>query len=228
MLKLLFPFTAALSHGERKNRSRRSPFFNARRCFELRNPMLPLPEGEGRGEGEQSVLRQACASSSTRGNSLLITLGLVIATVSLFGCASPADSNPPIYDTKADGEKQMADALRQAKREHKRVLLDLGANWCGDSQAMFRVLSTNREIQRFISDHYVFDMIDVNQRGLHSRNTRLLERLGNPIVNGIPVLLILDENGTVLNNDPGERLRDSDHEHPLVVLAYLRKWAGRP
>jgi hypothetical protein len=88
------------------------------------------------------------------------------------------------------------------------------------------VLSTNREIQGFISDNYVFDMIDVNQRGLHARNTRLLERIGNPIANGIPVLLILDENGTVLNTDPGERLRDSDHEHPLMVLAYLRKWAG--
>ena len=144
----------------------------------------------------------------------------------LLGCKSSSEFQPQIYDTKADGEKQFADALRQAKADRKRVLLDLGANWCSDSQAMFRVLSTNREIQQFISDHYVFDMIDVNQRGLHSRNTRLLERLGNPIANGIPVLLILDENGTVLNSDPDERLRDSDHEHPLLVLAYLRKWAG--
>jgi hypothetical protein len=153
---------------------------------------------------------------------------LTSAVASFVGCKSSSEFQPQIYDTRADGEQQFTDAVRQAKLEHKRVLLDLGANWCGDSQAMFRVLSTNREIQHFISENYVFDLIDVNQHGLHSRNARLLDRLGNPITNGIPVLLILDENGTVLNSDPDERLRDSDHEHPLVVLAYLRKWAGSP
>jgi hypothetical protein len=107
------------------------------------------------------------------------------------------------------------------------VLLNLGANWCSDSQAMFRLLSTNAEIQRFISEHYVFDMIDVNKHGLGARNARLVARLGNPIDAGIPVLLVLDENGAVLNNNPAERLADSDHAHPTVVLAYLRKWAGQ-
>ena len=143
------------------------------------------------------------------------------------GCASTESSNPQIYNTRADGEQQLVEVLRQARAEHKRVLLDLGANWCSDSQAMFGLLSTNREIQRFISDNYVFEMIDVNQHGLHARNTRLVERFGNPITNGIPVLLIFDENGRLLNVDPSERLRDSDHAHPTLVLAYLRKWAGQ-
>ena len=73
----------------------------------------------------------------------------------IIGCASTDDINPTIYDPHADGGKQLAESLQQAKAENKRVLIDLGANWCGDSQAMFRVLSTNREIQRFISDRYV-------------------------------------------------------------------------
>ena len=153
-------------------------------------------------------------------------VALSIAVV-LGGCASWPDSNPEIYDIHTDGEQQLAEALRQARSEHKRVLLDLGANWCSDSQAMFRLLSTNAEIQQFISERYVFDMIDVNQHGFRARNARLVARLGNPIATGIPVLLVLDENGTVLNNDPAERLADSDHAHPTVVLAYLRKWADQ-
>jgi hypothetical protein len=39
--------------------------------------------------------------------------------------------------------------------------------------------------------------------------------------------LILDADGQVLNTDPGERLADSAHEHPALVLAYLQKWARR-
>jgi thiol:disulfide interchange protein len=153
-----------------------------------------------------------------------VVFALALASV-LSGCASSEDLNPTIYDTHTDGEKQLAEALREARTANKRVLLSLGANWCEDSQAMFRVFTTNAEIRRYISDNYVFDMIDVNQHGLASRNAGFVARLGNPIAHGIPVILILDANGTVLNADSDERLRDSDHAHPLLVLAYLRKWA---
>ena len=226
MLNVQFLLTPTLSLRKREHRPPRAAASARLSVFRRESPELPVLKG--RAEREENVReRQRGSLRSARARNLPIILSLALAIALLFGCTSPGDSNPQIYDTHADGEKQLAEALRQAQAEHKRVLLDLGANWCSDSQAMFRLLSTNREIQRFISDRYVFDLIDVNQRGLHSRNTRLLERLGNPITNGIPVLLILDENGMLLNSDPDERLRDSDHEHPLLVLSYLRKWAGQ-
>lgn len=146
------------------------------------------------------------------------------------GCASrsPNDGATEIYNSRADGEEQLAATLAEARRMNKRVLLNLGANWCGDSQAMFRLFNTNTEIARTIEGNYIFEMIDVNQRGLGARNRALVERLGEPLNRGIPVLLILDARGKVLNGDPAERLADSDHMHPGVVLAYLRKWARTP
>jgi len=144
------------------------------------------------------------------------------------GCATELGRDKlPIYDVKADGEQQIAVAVAQAGRERKRVLLDLGANWCADSQALFQLFNTNPEIRRVIEDYYVFEMIDVNQRGLGARNAKVVARFGDPIATGIPVLLILDANGVLLNNDPAERLPDSAHNHPTMVLAYLRKWAGQ-
>ena len=164
-----------------------------------------------------------------RSLSEIICLPALIAFTSLFtGCASWRDTNPKIYDTRASGEQQLAESLRRAQTERKRVLLSLGANWCSDSQAMFRLFNTNAEIQHLISERYVFGMIDVNQRGLRARNAALLARLGIPVTTRIPVLLVLDEQGVLLNTDPGEHLADSDHAHPSVVLAYLRKWAEQP
>jgi hypothetical protein len=43
-------------------------------------------------------------------------------------------------DETADASKQIADAL--AKREHKLVLLEFGANWCGD--AMYYIIYLKR------------------------------------------------------------------------------------
>src|SRR5512138_2682376 len=128
MLNTRFPLTPALSLKERENRSQNLPFVKARGRFELRNIVLPLPKGEGWGEGKGNVRKQQRDSSRTSAAPrLLFILGLALAIASLVGCASPGDSNPQIYDTKADGEKQLAEALHQAKTEHKRVLLDLGA-----------------------------------------------------------------------------------------------------
>ena len=37
--------------------------------------------------------------------------------------------NPKLYDTAADGNQQIAAALKEAKADRKRVLLKFGANW---------------------------------------------------------------------------------------------------
>src|SRR5687767_6161772 len=109
----------------------------------------------------------------------VVSSAFALALAGVFcGCASWRDSNPQIYDTRADGERDVTKALRIARRENKRVLLDLGANWCSDSQSMFQLLTTNAAIRRVIQDHYVFVMVDVNKRGFRARNSRLVKRLG--------------------------------------------------
>src|SRR3972149_5301187 len=63
---------------------------------------------------------------------------------------APADdqpappARPPIYDTKANGAKQVADAMATAKREHKHVLLQFGANWCGWCHKLHKLFETER------------------------------------------------------------------------------------
>src|SRR5436190_17111431 len=124
--------------------------------------------------------------------SLIAAAVAAVIAFSWSGCVSMQDSDPEIYDTRADGEQLLAEALQSARGENKRVLLDMGANWCSDSQAMFHLLATNTPIRRVIQENYVFTMVDVNKHGRSPRNEKLVERLGNPISNGIPALLVLD------------------------------------
>ncbi len=162
-----------------------------------------------------------------------------LAAAWLTGCASSparvpatpeaATDRPEIYDPQADGEQQLATGLAQAQREGKRILLDLGANWCGDSQAMYRLLRQDARIARELSRHYVLVLVDVNARVNPPRNTNLVARFGDPLARGIPILLVLSPDGTLLNTDPDERLADRDHREPAKVRAYLRRWAkSRP
>jgi thiol:disulfide interchange protein len=155
-----------------------------------------------------------------------LSLGLLLLLSP--GCTTshktPA-TRPQIYDPRADGEQQLRAALATARKQHKRVLLNLGANWCGDSQAMFRLLNSDPAVRDEIRHHFVLAMVDVNQKDGPPRNQAMVQRFSNPLARGIPVLLILDAQGTLLNRDPNERLADNAHKQPADVLDYLRKWA---
>ncbi|MBI2949380.1 MAG: hypothetical protein HYY23_17200 [Verrucomicrobia bacterium] len=64
---------------------------------------------------------------------LILTLSLLVAFGSIRDSIA-ADApkkleRPRLYDTTADGNKQIAAALKEAKAEQKRVILKFGANW---------------------------------------------------------------------------------------------------
>src|SRR6185369_3055742 len=154
----------------------------------------------------------------------MLALALVTTATSAAD-ATGKPKRPAIYDAKADGEKQIAEALAAAKRESKNVLLQFGANWCPDCHAMHGLIQTNRQIAATLQASYVVAMIDVDKTSGQQHNAKTIERFGNPITNGIPTLLILDGNGTILNAKTTDRLKDTDHRYPDKVLEFLKKWA---
>ena len=131
---------------------------------------------------------------------------------------------PAIYDTKADGEKQVADALATAKREGKNVLLQFGANWCPDCHAMHGLFQSDPQIAAMLKAGYVVALINVDRIDGQQHNAKTIERFGNPITNGIPALIIVNSSGAVLNTNPTDRLKDTDYRFPDKVLAFLKKW----
>jgi thioredoxin-related protein len=73
-----------------------------------------------------------------------------------FAADQPATSKrAPIYDTKADGARQIAGALATAKREQKRVLLQFGANWRGWCYKLRELFQSDKDIAAFLKANYV-------------------------------------------------------------------------
>ena len=174
-----------------------------------------------------------CASHCTGLRSRFVQISALSMLLAASGCARWQTSemrrtffgNPEIYREHSVGVDQIDAGVETARREQKRVLLSLGANWCSDSQKMFRLLRTDRRLQRELENHFVLVMVDVNDRNGPRRNAIVLERYPNALDRGIPALLVLDASGHWLNVDSAERLDDSAHRHPAEVLVYLEKWS---
>jgi thioredoxin-related protein len=131
-----------------------------------------------------------------------------------------------IYDTKADGEKQIEEALKIAKAENKRVLLQLGANWCVWCHQLHKLFKENERIAARLKESYVLVLIDVDSLDDGTKhNAKVNEKYGDPIQHGLPVLVLLDADGTQLTTQNTEPWEVEDHHDPEKVLAFLDKWA---
>jgi thiol:disulfide interchange protein len=141
-----------------------------------------------------------------------------------FGAETPAPTaRPAIYDENADGAKQIADALAVAKKENKRVLLQFGANWCGWCHKLHKLCQTDADIAAKLKEAYVLVLVDVNK----GHNGDIDKKYGNPTRFGLPVIVILDEEGKVLTAQDTGKLEQGDHHDPKKVLAFLNEWAGK-
>lgn len=158
----------------------------------------------------------------------------------LFGPAAllaqqPASQEPakapgrePIYDTKADGEQQIAAVLATAKRDNKRVLLQFGANWCGWCHKLHHLFKTDEKIARTLQYEYELVLIDVDTVDGRKHNEAVDAKYGNPTQHGLPVLVVLDAEGKQLVTQETGALEEGDHHNPAAVLAFLEKHKPQP
>ncbi|HWA26219.1 MAG TPA: thioredoxin family protein [Lacunisphaera sp.] len=135
---------------------------------------------------------------------------------------------PDIYDREADGTAQIAAAVAQAKAQHKRVLVKLGANWCVWCHRLSATFHDNKSVARSLEENYVLVLVDVNHRDGRKRNDAVNEKYGNPVQFGLPVLLVLDDDGRLLATQETGALEDGGKAHdPEKVLAFLQQWAPK-
>ena len=151
---------------------------------------------------------------------------LILALVTTLAAAPEYPKmGPDIYDTHANGSAEVAQALTVAQREHKRVLVMFGANWCIWCRRLHTVLTTNPEVTRAVREHYELVLVDVNKRHGSARNADLDARYGHPTRFGVPVLVVLDADGKLLTTQDTGELEDGRSAHdPHKVLAFLDRW----
>jgi thiol-disulfide isomerase/thioredoxin len=132
-------------------------------------------------------------------------------------------SKPKIYDEAADGASQVADALALAKAQHKRVLLQFGANWCGPCHQLHEFLEADKDVAEALKRHYVVVMVDVNK----GHNANLCVRYGPPV--GLPTIVIVKDDGKKLTTENPEKWANSQGSSVQYLsekaLAFLNEWA---
>lgn len=159
------------------------------------------------------------------GIAAIIGLGVVCC-----GAVAGGDKKkrPDIYDDTADGATQIAEALKIARHDNKRVLLQFGANWCSWCHILHDVLENDKEIARTLMYEYVLVLIDVDTVDGKKHNEAINERYGNPMSNGLPAWVLLDADGKQLATIPTEPLERGEGYDHAKVHGVLKKYKAAP
>lgn len=125
-----------------------------------------------------------------------------------------------IYSAPADAHADIAQAIHVATREHKRIILDFGGNWCGDCQVLdiYMHQSPNSKI---LAQHFVVVHVNV---GRFDKNLNLAEKYNIPLKRGVPALAVLSPRGRLLYSQQHGEFEDMRHLESSSLTDFLNKW----
>jgi len=127
------------------------------------------------------------------------------------------------YDEHANAEAAVAAAFEHAKKSRKRVLIDLGGNWCVDCVVLANFLKL-AEMQRFMTAHFEMVAVDV---GRFDRNQQIPARFGiTGRLKGVPTLLIVTPDGKLVNGNDVFATADASSMTPQALADYMAKYAN--
>ena len=133
----------------------------------------------------------------------------------------PAKPNTDLYPPPGKAPAEIRTALASAAKDHKRVILVFGGNWCYDCHVLDATFHS-KDIAPLVSAN--FHVVHVNI-GEHDKNLDLADKYQVPLKKGVPALVVLDADGKLVYSQQAGEFENSTRIGLEDVTAFLKKWA---
>ena len=151
-------------------------------------------------------------------NKLLLLLASVLLAIAAPWCA--AQPLPTRFDPSRDAAADVASAVATAQAQGKRVLVDVGGEWCPWCHLLDHFMADNPEAGRLRDEHYVWVKVNWSPE---NKNEKLLARW--PKVSGYPHLFVLDGRGQLVHSQNTAELEAGRGYDAAKMMAFLRRYA---
>ena len=130
---------------------------------------------------------------------------------------------PLPYSESANADAAVAAARARGLKGHKKLLIDLGGNWCLDCRLLAGTMELP-ELKRWVAQHYEVVTVDV---GRFDKNGQIPARYGiTGRLAGVPAVLIVDpRTDRLLNKGHETALADARSLTPQALADWLARYA---
>jgi thiol:disulfide interchange protein len=112
-------------------------------------------------------------------------------------------------------------AIALAEQTQRRILIEVGGEWCSWCHALNRLFRENPPLERTLRNNFVVLKVNVS-----SDNDNADFMAGMPELAGYPKLFVSRANGSIIHvQDPATLVREGAYD-PELVLTFLKRWAN--
>jgi thioredoxin 1 len=138
----------------------------------------------------------------------------------LVSMPQPTKLNVDLYPANVDAKAEIGDAVTRAEREHKRIILVFGANWCYDCHVLDYALH-QPSVARIADPNFIVIHVDT---GEGDKNLDLVVQYKIPLKKGIPALAVLNSDGSLLYSQQNGEFEAARSMDPATLIAFLKQW----
>jgi thioredoxin-related protein len=123
------------------------------------------------------------------------------------------------FDPARDPFKDLKETIVQAKKENKRIILDVGGEWCIWCKRIDAFMNEDNDIRNTLERNFIILKVNYSKE---NKNEKFLSQF--PEVAGYPHFFVLDENGKLLHSQNTGELEKDKYYSKEKFLSFLNKW----
>src|SRR6188508_892576 len=130
-----------------------------------------------------------------------------------------------LYKPDEKAETEIANAVGEAKRSGKHVLIQIGGNWCIWCARFHEFVTKDSQLDSLMNANYVVYHLNYSKENY---NAKLLTKYNFPQRFGFPVFLILDGEGKLLHTQNSWYLEDGKTSYDREkVKSFFTDWSKK-
>jgi thioredoxin-related protein len=152
----------------------------------------------------------------------VVTILCSLIINNLFAQNNSEKSSTPKFDPARDPFKDLKEAVIDAQKTNKRILLDVGGEWCIWCHRLDGFLEANPDLKNFMHENFV--VLKVNWSP-ENKNEKFLSQY--PKIAGYPHIFILETDGKFLySKNTGELEKEKSYDAEKI-MNFLKEWAPK-
>lgn len=123
------------------------------------------------------------------------------------------------FDPARNPVQDVNDAVAEAERSNRRIILDVGGNWCIWCHRIDNFIEENKDLSDLLHKNFVVVKINYSPE---NKNEKFLS--GYPKIPGYPHFFVLGENGKFIHSQDTGKLEKGKGYDKAKFIAFLEKW----
>jgi thioredoxin-related protein len=146
---------------------------------------------------------------------------LLLAGLTQVAKAGISDTSK-LYNPAANAEADIKDAVKQAKKEGKHVLIQGGGNWCSWCLRFNKFVTEDVQLDSAVKANYIVYHLNYSPE---NKNAAIYAKYGYAQRFGFPVFIILDANGNRIHTQNSAYLEEGKGYNKKKVLDFFQQWS---